>query len=127
MVWEGTLPQLNTENDPDAPFLPFDAIIQGNSLLPISSPYLPYVEVLASKIMDCESGNDHFVCEKGGYCDNGLAYGIAQFHEDTFYWMAGLVGLQNADWKNQNHQEYLLRWAIINKLAKQHWTCYPNE
>ena len=98
------------------------AMIGGNALLPISTPYMPHIEVLATKITDCESGSDHQICEKGGYCDNGLAYGIAQFHEPTFDWMAGEAGIENPDWKSQHQQEYLLRWALTNKLGS-HWTC----
>jgi len=95
-------------------------VVSGNSLMAMSPVYIPRVEVLASIITTCESQNKH----DGIWGDKGMAYGIAQFWEDTFYWMAEKAGLENPDWKNQNQQEWLLRWAIINDLEK-HWTCNP--
>ena len=92
-------------------------MVQGNSLLPISSPEIVRVQVLAAKITACESSNRH----EGVW---GLAgeYGIAQFKERTFYWMAELAGLDNPDWKNKGQQLYLLDWAIAEGL-EGHWTC----
>ena len=72
----------------------------------------------AENIILCESGGKNDVWGKYG------EFGIAQFKEKTFYWMADLAGLENPNWKDEKQQVYLLLWALDNGLAKKHWTCY---
>jgi hypothetical protein len=86
-------------------------------------PVIPETWVLGAKITFCESRDNHFVCEDGGYCDGGLAYGKWQFHEKTFYWMAGLAGFKGLDWKNEADQDLVGNWAIENDYGYL-WTCY---
>ena len=97
-------------------------MIQGNTLLPISTIEFPHTQVLADKIVNCESGDNHLVCEDGGYCDGGLAYGKWQFHEKTFYWLAGLAGYKNLNWKNEDDQDLVGMWSLEHGYAYL-WTC----
>lgn len=69
------------------------------------------------KILDCESNHKH----QNIWGDDGQAYGIAQFHEATFYDFASRAGLKNPQWKNQHQQILLLKWAIWQGIAKKHW------
>jgi len=97
------------------------SIVVGNSLMPISPLYYPDYRVygsVVSGIVQCESGGKH----DGIWGDNGKAYGISQFWEGTFYWLAGLAKLQNPDWKSREQQLYLLNWAVNNKYDYL-WTC----
>lgn len=61
----------------------------------------------------CESSFQH----DGLYGDHGLAYGIAQFHEDTFKQFC------EGDYKNMQDQ---LNCAaqMINRGLGNHWSCY---
>lgn len=70
-------------------------------------------------IVSCESNWKH----EGVWGDNGKAYGIAQFWEGTFYWLAELAGLEKPNWKSKEQQLYLLNWALDNGHANN-WTCY---
>jgi len=111
------------------------SFMEGNTLIAQSAVYYPELEVLASRLIEeddlidmvagaiiyCESRGKH----EGVWGEHG-EYGIAQFKEKTFYWMAEKAGLKNADWKNKEHQIYLLKWALKNKLGR-HWTCYKGE
>ena len=77
---------------------------------------------IIERILFCESSNRH----EGVWGDLNYkhhAYGIAQFQRRTFYWMAGLSGMQGLNWKNKEDQIWLLNWALENNLGK-HWTCY---
>lgn len=74
---------------------------------------------LLHKIMTCESGRHH----KGVWGDGGKAYGIAQFHEKTFYRFAKEAHLKNMHWKSRADQIVLLNWALDNGHANS-WTCY---
>jgi hypothetical protein len=80
---------------------------------------------LIVKILKCESGFRSDV-----YGDGGKAYGIAQFHKETFYRFANKAkpemqkaGLWPAIYHNANHQVWLLNWAI-NHGHGSSWTCY---
>lgn len=70
-----------------------------------------------SKVIQCESGFDHLVCEHGGYCDNGKAYGIAQFHHPTF--KAYCTG-------NYYDMEDQIRCMtkMFSVGEQSHWSCY---
>ena len=59
------------------------------------------------KILLCESGFDH-----DGIGDGGLARGVAQFHEKTFYSLCN----------KKDHQLQVLQWAIENGYSKL-WSC----
>ena len=96
------------------------AIIQRNSLLPVSPLCFPEYKIygsLLSDIVECESGGRHNV-----WGDKGMAYGIAQFWENTFFWLADLAEIKNPDWYNKKQQLYLLDWAIKNGYSYL-WTC----
>lgn len=96
-------------------------LIEENSLMAVSPIFYPGTRVygiLMNEIIECESGWEH-----EGIWGKAGEYGIAQFKERTFYWMAELANFQNANWFNKEHQLYLLEWALENNLGK-HWTCY---
>ncbi len=78
-----------------------------------------YIEVLKKmhKVIECESNYKHEV-----YGDGGKAYGIAQFHKPTFYWLSKEAGLK-LKYKDRGHQILLLKWAIENGKGN-YWTCY---
>ena len=48
------------------------------------------------------------------------AYGVAQFQRRTFNWMKGLAHRPDLNWKNEDDQRYLLRWALANGYGS-HW------
>lgn len=74
---------------------------------------------LLHKIIMCESGRHH----KNVWGDGGQAYGIAQFHKETFYRFARQAHLQHMHWKSEADQIVLLNWALDNGHANS-WTCY---
>lgn len=78
-----------------------------------------YFDSLKFRIGCCESNNIH----EGKWGDNGKAYGIYQFHQETFIWMAGLSGRPELKRKSKSDQEWLFDWALKNGYEK-HWTCY---
>ncbi len=105
-----------TQNAPEAPILPSGAILQGNSLIAVSPIEFPHIQVLASKIVECESGWENDAVGKAG------ERGIAQFKQKTFEWMSELSGLKGS-WLNEDDQWNLLLWALENNL-ESHWTCF---
>ena len=76
----------------------------------------PHTQVLASRIVRCESGGNNNAVGKAN------ERGIAQFKQGTFEWMSKLSGL-NGDWLNEDDQWNLLLWALDNGY-EYHWTCY---
>ena len=50
-------------------------------------------------------------------------YGVCQFQEDTFYWLADLSGYSEYEWKNDLHQLVIMEWAVQNGYGKL-WSCY---
>jgi len=70
---------------------------------------------LMLSVIQCESGFKH----DGLWGDNGMAYGIAQFHEDTFYEYA-FKGMNYYDLEDQIE---LAGWMFANGL-QQNWSCY---
>lgn len=72
-------------------------------------------------IINCESGGRHEI-----YGDNGRAYGIAQFHEETFEEMAAQAGCEGCRYTERIDQLRLLSWAYDNgKINK--WSCYDSQ
>ena len=104
-------------------------LILGNSVISVSIPNFVKPQTLASiiriekeaeLIIECESTNEH---DKWGDTDYVYpAYGIAQFQERTFYWLAGLAE-KELNWKSEQHQRWLLKWAIENNYGYL-WTCW---
>ncbi len=78
-------------------------------------------EQIVQKIIICESSGKY-----NARGDGGKSYGPAQFKNATFKWMKVLAGRPEIQWKNPQHQVWLLRWAIGNGYGG-HWTCYQNE
>lgn len=74
---------------------------------------------LVHKITMCESHRHH----KNVWGDGGKAYGIAQFHEETFYRFAKQAHLKHMHWKNEVDQIVLLNWALDHGHSKS-WTCF---
>lgn len=75
-------------------------------------------EDLALGVARCES---EFKTTAVG--DNGLAYGVYQFHQPTFKMFAKMRGTPDLEYKNTEHQVDLAMWAI-SKGQGNHWTCY---
>ena len=97
---------------------PSMAMVQGNSLIAISSPTQPEYRVygsLVSDIVECESGGKQTARGKAG------EIGIAQFMPATFEWMKGLANFEGSI-DNKEDQLYLLNWALENGY-KGHWSC----
>ncbi|KKQ97138.1 MAG: hypothetical protein UT24_C0052G0009 [Candidatus Woesebacteria bacterium GW2011_GWB1_39_12] len=70
-----------------------------------------------TRVMMCESSG-----KADAIGDNGLAFGLFQFHENTFNLFSKELG-EKLDWKNPEHQIKLASWSFAN--GKQgHWTCY---
>ena len=69
------------------------------------------------EIIQRESSGKH----DGIWGDEGKSYGIAQFQENTFYWLAEKAGLQNPNWKDESQQITLLAWAVKNGYGNL-WT-----
>lgn len=68
-----------------------------------------FVRVLEEIIQRESSGRHDEV-----WGDEGKSYGIAQFQERTFYWLAEKASLQDPDWKDESQQIALLAWAVKN-------------
>jgi len=75
---------------------------------------------MIDKIIMCESSWDN--TKWGDLGKEYPAYGLAQFQERTFYWLANLAD-KELNWKNATDQVWLLRWAIDNNYGYL-WTCY---
>lgn len=70
-------------------------------------------------VLKCESGLLH----NEVYGDNGLAYGIAQFHKPTFEAFKKESGMEWLKYEDEKSQIELAGWAFANKKA-YHWTCW---
>lgn len=126
LVLGHTYYRTQTDNSLEAPSGGIDLILVGdNSLIASVIPAPLKLDILASRVTECESGQDHYICENGGYCDDGMAYGKWQFWEDTFYWFAEMAGFEGLDWKNVSHQDLVGYWALDNNYGN-HWTCFRN-
>lgn len=65
---------------------------------------------IARRIIFYESSGRHNVW--GDHGSKYPVYGIAQFQERTFKWLAKLAHEPNLEWKNKQHQIWLLGWAL---------------
>jgi hypothetical protein len=88
-----------------------------NPQAPTISEEEKYFDQLTEDIIKCESSGI-----ENAVGDGGLAYGVAQFHRETFNWMCKLSG-KNLNYYNAQDQKELLRWALENGYQR-HWTCY---
>ena len=70
-------------------------------------------------IAECESSMRH----EGIYGDSGLAYGLMQFHEETFNEFKRRAGMEDLEYRNMADQVKLTAWALKNGLG-EHWSCY---
>ena len=77
------------------------------------------IEGMVVQIVMCESGG-----RPDAVGDNGKAYGLTQYHSQTFYLHAKRAGLANANWKNNQHQLTLLRWCLTEGNCGKEWTCW---
>ena len=72
-------------------------------------------DLKASSIMFKESSDVH---EKWGDIDYPYpAYGIAQFQNRTFDWLASMSGRTDLVWENKQDQIWLLKWALKNNYG----------
>jgi len=66
------------------------------------------------------------MCESGGKVDvvgdGGNAYGLFQFWEGTFYYIASRTG-EDLDWKNPEHQIKVACYGFAHGF-QPHWTCW---
>lgn len=69
------------------------------------------------RVIKCESGFD-----PKAIGDGGLAYGIAQFHKQTFDAFSKEEG-ETLNYHSTYDQIKLLSWAISKDYGK-HWTCF---
>lgn len=76
-----------------------------------------YFNQLTEDIIKCESSGI-----ENAIGDGGLAYGVAQFHRETFEWLCKLSG-KDLDYYSAEDQKELLRWALENWHGRL-WTCY---
>jgi len=103
--------------------------ITSQTLASIESPepiVIDKYDVLADKVIECESGGDHTKIGDTNYYVNGVytpSVGIAQFQFRTFEWLKGLASMDNLKYENPDHQRWLLKWAIQNNYGHL-WSCY---
>ncbi|MCK6462842.1 MAG: hypothetical protein L6Q29_03440 [Candidatus Pacebacteria bacterium] len=71
------------------------------------------------RVIDCESDFLH----EGIYGDNGLAYGIAQFHENTFNLFKKDAKMEWMEYKDLEDQIQLMAWSFAYG-RQNHWTCW---
>jgi hypothetical protein len=71
-------------------------------------------------IADCESKLDH-----NATGDNGRAFGILQFHKQTFDWLSRKAQV-NGDYFSKRDQIALGLWAFDNGYGYL-WTCYKKK
>ena len=102
-----------------SPNLPFSAIIQGNSLLPISPIEYPDVYVLASKIKECESGSNPDVCNKDFGCKAGM--GLFQLIPSTIKYCEEKLGREIDPFNAQDNTDCAI-WLLKNE-GSFHWGC----
>lgn len=99
------------------PFRKHEIMVNSTTIIPTISEEEKYFDQLTEDIIKCESQGI-----ENAIGDGGLAYGVAQFHRETFNWMCKLSG-KNLNYYNAQHQKELLRWALENGYQR-HWTCY---
>ena len=98
-------------------------VISGNYII----AYVPTdvdVDIIASKIIFNESSGIH---DTWGDLDYEFpAFGIGQFQERTFLWLAEKSNMVGLEWKNEQDQIKLLKWAIKNGHCDLWSTCPVN-
>ena len=95
-------------------------VISGNYVVAML-PTDVNVDIIASKIMFSESRGIH---DTWGDLDYVFpAFGIAQMQSRTFNWLADLAGEKDLDWKNEQDQVFILKWAIKNGYCDLWSTC----
>lgn len=97
------------------PFIPW--ILSGHSFTYTAENKENQFEILADKIIECESHGDETAVG-----DGGRAFGVAQFHKPTFDWLCKLSG-KDLDYYNANDQRELLIWALENNRGYL-WSCF---
>jgi len=85
-----------------------------NKLRAISKSYGMEEDLLVN-VAYCESGIRH----DGVWGDDGLAYGLFQFHKPTFYKFAA----EGMDYYSLDDQIEVAAWMFANDL-ESHWTCW---
>ena len=73
---------------------------------------------LLKSVVACESSWRDDV-----YGDSGKAFGLFQYHEQTFKSFSKRYG-KELDYKNPFHQIELSVWAFEQKSLRNHWTCF---
>lgn len=72
-----------------------------------------------SKVAKCESGY-----KKDVYGDGGYAFGVMQFHKQTFDMWSKEMGV-DLDYYSSNDAIKLAAWAFAHGPSyKKHWTCW---
>lgn len=74
---------------------------------------------LATEVAMCESSLRH----DGVYGDGKKAYGLYQFHKQTFDLFKEKSGMKDLNYENMEDQTKLAMWAFKNGYGS-HWTCY---
>lgn len=86
-----------------------------------------YSEVYGAKIDEVNlvlNDESHFKCLPKGHNDGGKAFGPAQFHEETFYRHANLMG-EELDYHSCSDQVKLFTWVFANRTKEKcEWTLY---
>jgi len=88
----------------------------------VAYDYKKYREIrkVIEGVPGVQHGESNWVVDAVG--DSGLAYGVGQFHEKTFYGFAKEAGVEG-EWHNPYDQLTLMAWAWDN--GKQNaWTVY---
>jgi len=94
-------------------------VISGNYIIAFV-PTDVNIDIIASKIMFRESGGVHNIWGDLDY--EFPAFGIGQFQNRTFYWLADLAN-KDLEWENEQDQIWLLKWAIENGHCNLWSTC----
>lgn len=94
-----------------------------NKEMQVKEELIKQIELLLTvqSIVMCESSGKHE--QWGDHNKKYPAFGIGQFQERTFYWLAGKAGFKNLNWKKVDDQLNVLIWAVDNGFGNL-WTCY---
>lgn len=77
-----------------------------------------YAEMV--RVINCESG---FNQNPQGWNDGGKAFGVAQFHKETFVAFSKEMGEPQLNYYNPVDQLEVMVWAF-NHQKKSHWSCW---
>jgi len=113
------LPLLTFNVQPTQAIAPIRPSTPQELIVSYASQYDTSYEVLL-KVAQCESGFKH----EQVVGDGGLAYGIFQYHEPTFYMFAELMG-KKLDYKSLEDQIELTAYIYANyPELRSHWSCF---